>query len=219
MTDSDGDSEDVAQIKDPEAYVNQRRLQQLFDLRENLHKSRLKLAEIEHNRRHKRTRWEALNAYRALVDSYILELEPLLLRYEPGPELLNETHFGTVEVTPHYKLEPAGRSSSDTYQVYEPSASTNNSSDDYVRVQNRPHEVVEYELEGLRSVLELPSPLTATYTFNKFKYAGKGKSFKHTAKTQIRMETMDTMVRKANNFLAEIGFTVSPEPEDDPAMI
>lgn len=208
MTEDDGSNDGPDQIKDPEAYVNQRRLQQLFDLRESLHERQLKIVEIESNRRTKYSKWDAINAYRSLVNSYVLELEPIFRRYEQGPKLLNEKDFGTVKVPPHSKKKQIGMGSNKTPLVYQPSDSSSNS-DGYVTIKTLPNQPVEYELEGLSSVLELPSPLTAQYTLRK----DRGGEFVHTARTQIRSLTLRSMVRTANNFLADIGFTVEPKEE------
>lgn len=215
MTDKDNSDSKTDKIRDPEEYVNHRRLENIFDIRTEIKEERKKVKIASHSR--KFTRFETLSAYRTMVESYIIETESLLRSYSPGPELLNNKNFGTVtlSVTTEQRRAP-GRGSNRTQQVY---VGDNPSVDrEWIPAPEVP-EPKKIDLVGLLSLVNTPDPITATYELEVPRKYRTGKTFKHTVRGQISFRTLDTMVRTVNDFLSRIGFEVDPEPEDNPAQI
>lgn len=196
------------EVKDAEDYTQQRRLKSIYDLRDELHQQRKK---VRHAESSQGDRFSALCVYRAIVDSYILELEPLLRRYQNGVEYLTQTDFGTVTVRPNTKIGSAGMGLGKRVKAYSPKKG------DYRSVKGEP-DPVEYELTGLQSLLEIGNPIEVTFTFQTTGSHGIS-SFEHTVRQQVEMVILDKMVRTMNTFLADIGFELEPEEEDDPAHI
>jgi len=207
------ESEDVElgfeEIKDAEDYVHQRRLKSIFDLREELHTKRkqIRIAEADDQ-----NRFAALCVYRSIVDSYVLELEPLLRLYERGIQYLTETNFGTVSITPETRQAArAGDSRGQVTQVYDPDK------EEWLTVSHSV-EPTTYQLQGLESLLTLPNPIETEFTIKTDRPLGDD-LVTITATSQIGMDRLDAMVRVMNTFLSDIGFEVDPEPEDDPAHL
>ena len=197
------------EIKDAEDYVHQRRLKSIFDLREELHTKRkqIRIAEADD-----RNRFAALCVYRSIVDSYVLELEPLLRLYERGIQYLTETNFGTVSVTPETRQATrAGDSRGQVTEVYNPETEKWHAASHSI-------EPTTYQLQGLESLLTLPNPIETEFTI-KTDRPLRDDLVTITATSQIGMDRLDAMVRVMNTFLSDIGFEVDPEPEDDPAHL
>ncbi len=198
------------EIKDPEAYVNHRRLRSIFDIRDDMVEARKKVKLAGHSGEF--TSYEALSAYRALTDSYIVESEPLLRRYEDGVELLESADFGVESVSPPYHR-------ASQYQRGQYAVELGGHKRDTVLLSHPPEERL-YELNGLLSLIECPDPLSAQYEWKTARSSNRGGgtvSYSH--KQQLSFSTLDTMVRSVNNFLAEIGFELNPQEEDDPAHL
>jgi hypothetical protein len=90
------------QIADPEEVVQTRRLNSIFDIRDDLREHR-KIILMERYDNSGVSRFEALNGYRALCNDYLMELEPLLNEYENGIQLLTERDFGYAFIQPNYE--------------------------------------------------------------------------------------------------------------------
>ena len=85
------ESEDYPErIEDSEDYSKQRRLKSVFDIRKEIHETRTDIKFESHklSQRH-----QAISAYRALVESYLLEIEPLLKRYGDGEYYFTQFNF------------------------------------------------------------------------------------------------------------------------------
>jgi hypothetical protein len=208
-TDPENGDGEPQEIKDPNAYVNHRRLRSIFDIRDDMTEARAKVKTAPHSRRY--SEYEALSAYRALVDSYIVETEPLLRKYKPGPSLLQSKDYGSVIVEPESRsVSRAGASR--TQEVYV--GDDPETSEDWVPVVRVP-EGKEFDLTGLLSLIHLPDPITAEFELH---ISGSGYKMRqemmYTSTTQISFASLDTMVRSVNNFLADIGFELDPEDED-----
>ena len=190
------------EIDDQEDLIHQRRIKTIFDARDNLHQTRSKI-EFEQQGD---ARVEVLTAYRSLVSSYLLEVEPLMQRYETGQQLLDETEFGTVKLEPEIyngkiQYRPGKSAKIDRSDVPEPK---------------------QYKLTGLSSLFTVPNPVEYDRQIpvnDRSVRGNKTTMVDYSRKAQIRMSTLDTMTRSINQFLAEIGFTVDQEPEDNPAQI
>lgn len=196
-------------VRDPNEYVNKRRLQGIFDIREELHDVRLKITAAESDR--ETDNFEALGAYRSLVDSYILEVEPLMMRYDIGKEYLHKHDFGKTVLQPSYRevSNSRHRTNAGQYEVYD------FEKDEYVSSTTEPG-WESYSFNGLTSLLKTQNPLTGSFEITK----PKGSGFRSNSDTsvvavaQVDRGILDPMVRAVNRFLAKVGFELDPEDED-----
>lgn len=206
MTETDPTNSDPepTEVSDPDAYINHRRLKSIFDIRDDMREARRRVKLADHDP--DLTAYQTLSAYRAIVDSYVVETEPLLRSYEGGAKLLEEKEFGTVAVEPTVieKEAPGHTSAKETR----------------IRVDGEEYTVTTvpkgetYDLTGLLSVIRQPDPLTANISLNMRMSRGKNRVV--TVKRQIGFRTLDLMVRTVNNFLANIGFELDPREEENP---
>jgi|APHM01.1.fsa_nt_gi hypothetical protein len=97
MSEDNRDGED--QIEDPEQIVQARRLNSIFDIRDELREYR-KIILMESYDNHGITRFQALSGYRTLANNYLMELQPLLEKFDKGEELLTEKDFGYATIQP-----------------------------------------------------------------------------------------------------------------------
>jgi len=106
----DHDGED--HVEDPEQIVQSRRLEAIFDIRDELREYR-KIILIESYDNHGMSRFQALSGYRTLANNYLMEIQPLLEKYESGKELLSEvlqqsyhniTQLNTAHITADTRL-------------------------------------------------------------------------------------------------------------------
>jgi hypothetical protein len=200
-------------VKDPESYINKRRLKGIFDIRDEMREVRKKVKVAPYQAGV--SKYESVSIYRALVDSYIVETEPLLRRYKGGLELLEDKDFGTASVCPQYQRNPDSRHRSgprDRYRVHVGDDPTVDA--EKVTVSTEPEPTI-FELTGLLSVVTTPDPLVSLYEFTA---SAQGRTRKKTityrCEAQVSYNTLDTMVRTLNNFLGQIGLEVDPEEAD-----
>ena len=203
------DNSSPQQVSDPEEYINHRRLKTIFDIRDQMRELRNEVKIAPHVDR--TSSYEALSAYRAIVSSYIVEVEPLMRHYKPGPNLLDEHDFGTVTVGPTVveRKKRAGRARRLTY--IDTSADSNFNKNKFA-VKHVP-KPVEFEFEGLTSLLQQPDPLVS-----EFEVTGTTRDKKrrrHTVTRQVPFNKLDDMTRTINNFLADIGMEVDPEESQE----
>lgn len=209
MSKNEKSDNDIQQVRDPEEYINQRRLKSIFDIRQDIHEARRKVLILQdEGEADKQT---AMNAYRSLIDSYVMEVEPLFLKYEYGSKIMKSHNFGRVSLDPQTRNTQTGRGRIED-QVFLPDK------EKWVTPTNQISEKV-YNFEGLESVLEAPNPLTTTVTVRTSARHGPGQVYRSEIEGQVPANILDEMLRVANRFLADIGFEISPEEEDDPARI
>lgn len=191
---------DADTVQDPEKYVSTRRLEDIFDARQELRQHRLGIKDIQHEYGPIR----AATAYRAALSNYIMEIEPLLMRFEPGPELMYQKPFGAIEITPvEYRedgnafitIEERGMSGR---QVTVPD----------------PPDPVRFPIQGLTALFELPDPISETFTVETPMSSWEDE-VERTERAQIHIDTLDQMTRAANRFLGEVGFELEPDSGPD----
>lgn len=189
-------------VEDPEQYVQTRRLQDIFDSRQELRKIRR-----EADFASTQGSWEGLCAYRAAVATYLQEVEPLFHRYD-GDHLWYEYDFGTITVEPDTYEQTGG-----TYRdrgIYV-DIRENRSEESYQVKEHK--EPIIYEIEGLESLFGLPNPIQHT-----FRFETEGRHDDMVSKdvtVQIPFRTLNSMARLTHQFLAEIGFELDPNREPD----
>lgn len=188
------------EIKDLENHVNQRRIKQVLDIRSQLHDARSKI-------RTARNSFRALKVYRSLLESYIIETEPLLRQYGGGG-LLEERHFSTIVISsPVYDNSQSGG-------IEKLVVDTDDHYRGHYYVENDPGPA-EIEVIGLNSVLNLPNPIHHHFAIQ----TRKNGELEHSEKTQIPFRDLDVMVRSINCFLADIGFEMEPSNESEDGFL
>lgn len=204
------DDSSLQQVSDPEEYVNHRRLKTIFDIRDQMRElqNEVKVAPHVNNT----SRYEALSAYRAIVSSYIVEVEPLMRHYKPGPKLLDKRDFGTVKIGPSVveRKSPMGRGSTTAY--------IDTSTDSKFKKNKFPVKSVpapvEFKFHGLTSLLGQPDPLASDFKIQSSR-SRRNNTRTHTVTSQVPFEKLDGMTRTINNFLADIGMEVDPEESQE----
>lgn len=200
---STDEAEAPAVVDDPEGFVRNRRLSTIFDIRDELIEARRKIQLAKHQGRI--SEFEALSIYREHVHSYFVELEPLLVRYEPGPELLEETVFGTVKIE-----APVRQGRDNRTEAYLPDDKAG-SDWKHVVADDLP-EALTYELRGLQ-VLSEDGPIRHTFEFEVVEHGTRPVS--KTVERQYPRTALDAMVRQMNEFLAKIGLEVEPQQNNE----
>jgi hypothetical protein len=203
-------------IEDSEDYSKQRRLKSVFDIRRDIHETR---TDIKFETHKLSQRHQAITAYRALVESYLFEIEPLLRRYGDGEYYLTEYDFG------HLTLAPETRAASGnailTVELYFPNLDTphNGNTDPWKEVREKyVPEPITYDFTGLQSLFSSPDSLIL-HDEVKENDSFKAETYTYVQKSQIPMSMLDEMVRVMNEFISDIGFELEPEKEDDPANL
>jgi len=194
----DHDGED--HVEDPEQIVQSRRLESIFDIRDELREYR-KIILIESYDDHGMSRFQALSGYRTLANNYLMEIQPLLEKYESGKELLTEHDFGTATVEPQYHAVNHGR-----YEI------THNDERLPTTVESAPYNAsASFELEGLEAIWNTPDPLRATFNVEQYDNRNNTNTNRSIEITdQFSVETTDKFIRSMNRFLSEIGFELEP---------
>lgn len=204
-------------IEDSEDYTVQRRLKSVFDIRKDIHQTRKKIRYASHKASE---RYQAVCAYRALAESYLLEIEPLLRRYGDGDYYLNQSNFGAVTLEPETRNTPTNRLGG--VELFFPNAPIDNYKDNspWIRVRSDSvPEPVSYNFTGLNALFEVPDTLILADQVRQAANRSRAKEYTYVQKSQIPMSTLDDMVRSMNEFLSDIGFELEPETEDNPANI
>lgn len=202
-------------VRDPEEIINQRRAKSIFDIRDDMREKRKMVRLASHDRSTDISIYEAKSAYRALVDSYIIETEGLMRHYEPGPELLNSRDLGIMEIRPRVVDKGNATKGRHINRKY-----TIDTSRDRNFSENQVHTDTDidakyFEFEGLLSLLEAPDPLQAQWEIEIYERFEGTTNKVHTVIRQVNYSILDNMVRSINNFLADIGFEIDPEQEQD----
>ena len=197
MPEDNGDGED--HVEDPEQIVQSRRLEAIFDIRDELRENR-KIILIESHDDYGMTRFQALSGYRTLANNYLMEIQPLLEKYESGKELLTEHDFGTATIAPQYKPAKRGR-----YDIIHHDRTK-------TTVEQAPNnQTATFELEGLEAIWNTPDPLKASFKMKQYDNRNKTIANRSVSITdQFSVETTDKFIRAMNRFLSEIGFELEP---------
>lgn len=197
-------SADNPQLRGADEIVTERRLNTIYDIRDNIHELRqnfkMGLAANEISE----FKFEC--GYRNLVDNYAMELQPLMLKCEPGKELLRNKDFGECYISP----EIVNRGLNDDTVIRRPRRG-----DVKVSSHHSP-EPTRIELEGLESLWDLPDPLTTTIAVRQFDAGTQGETTKEIVITdQIRARKLDEMTRSMNVFLKDVGLELDLEMDSE----
>jgi hypothetical protein len=195
---------EVGPVEDPEEFIEERRLRDIFEARDRLRERRITVKTAPDHKEYR-----AVSAYRSAVSNYLMEVEPLLARYEDGEALLFDVEFGCLRVEPDVEFTewPAG---ANTWTVEVDSGSE-------VEIEREQAEQADtrvFAMEGLVSLFNYPDPLLAQWEFEQTYRGGEQVKYTHTKEAQIRFGVLDRMARSINRFLADIGFELEPESDD-----
>jgi hypothetical protein len=215
-TESDNETEDIhiEQVADPEEYINQRRLKDIYDAKRELLKSRREASRMKINAKHGGSA-EQFNAaaelHREAAENYFLEISSLFHRNEAGREIWYQRDFGTVTIQPPYTAQNMRPCSSGGYKIDDP----NSVGDIWVISIPEPKEV---ELVGIESLFTLPSPVTKTfeYVVDEGHYGEVPRE--ETNSGYVSKSTLDRMVKIVDLYLDELGLDLDEEqglPEDE----
>jgi hypothetical protein len=199
--------EDTKQrIPNAEDIVVERRLKTIFDLRDRIHvlRRQLRMGQIS-----ELSDFQVMCGYRTLVESYLSELNPLLLKTESGKELLENYDFGEARVRPRTVEKSRNR----VLKLTDGSVPIG-------KTQSLPSEVARFDLIGLESLWEVPDPLPGIVTIEEVDPATmRKKQVQYNISDQIDLEPLDSMVREMNVFLSNIDLGLQPEEVKGPAEI
>ena len=211
MSETPDDTPTKEQIADPEEVVQSRRLNSIFDIRDDLRQHR-KIILMEKYDNAGVSRFEALNGYRALANDYLMELEPLLNEYEEGEQLLKERDFGYAFIQPNYEIL---RSSNNAFGTKVRIHHKNDSE----TIANQEPPTKQIRLVGLESIWNTPDPLVTQLDIGQKHNNPIESSRPVTIRDQFSVRTTDKFIREMNMFLSDIGFELKPEEDKPPHQI
>ncbi len=186
--------DNTVEIADPEGFTGNKRLKQIYRAREDLRKTRKKAAQARNQpNAGARTKIKAVQAYRAGVESYLLEVGTLLRQH--APELWRDRHYGTVVIRPPGNWERRfGHFAAKDLEV-EPNVP--------MKVKNIP-DAKEVPIVGLRWLFETETPVTRSFEFELVS-SRVNETVTKTGSAAIGWQTLNKMVTDINAFLNEVG--------------
>ena len=193
---TESDEIEVEEVSDPEEYVQERRLKDIYDAKQKVRERKLRAKEIQLDNEYKRNpTLDAVRLYRTAVENYLTELRPLFLEDKKGTQYWYNLDMGEMVI------EPPER-------------------DDYSHGDEP--EPKSIELVGLNCIFEIPEPIVAEWEASICR-KGLGiverKTETVSQKASLTFSHLDMIVQNANQFLAEKGFELDPVEESDPAEI
>lgn len=191
---------DDAELRDPEEYIQHRRLEDIFDARQ---KVRDKRTEAQGYAYETGDRTGGASVYRTALVSYLTELEPLTQEY-PNTDAWTEPHLGEVFLDP--PVEPANNVYSQGHRLQKDGQSH--------LVSNLP-DTVSYRFDGLYSILDVPDPLSYTYEFDSNDPYTAASTITHTVEKQIPWTILQNAHRLANRWVADIGLAADIDTSTD----
>jgi len=197
------------QIADSEDIVQSRRLNSIFDIRDDLREHR-KIILMERYDNAGVSRFEALNGYRALANDYLMELEPLLNEYEEGEQLLKERDFGYAFIQPNYEVL-RNNGFGTKVKIHHKNGGTT--------IAHRKPPTKQVRLTGLKSIWDIADPLITQLNIQQKHNNPLERSRPVTIRDQFAVRTTDRFIRSMNMFLSDIGFELKPEEDKPPHQI
>lgn len=211
-SDSNDDIPSKEQIADAEDIVQSRRLNSIFDIRDELREHR-KVILMERYDNKGYSRFQALSGYRTLANNYLMELQPLLMKFESGEELFKEHDFGYATISPKYHI------ASKTGYGAGPTVKIHHTDGRETTVEEKP-KAQKVDLTGLESIWNVADPLQAKLTMKQFDSQSHAITPEPVhIKDQFSVDTTDKFVRSMNMFLSEIGFELEPQEDKPPHQI
>jgi len=195
-----------ANYETPDGYVRKRRLRELFDIRREVRDIQTRLKSIPQNSSEYR---ESCQILRSVVESYVSECEPLLLKTEEGSSLFYSKDYGQVTIEPPVKKKKVPKSTTG----YKDRKETNT-----VAKSGLP-EPRSTDLTGLSSLFEVPSPIVETWEINRSQSKGLLGTQSMTRQREIPPNILQLMVRDLNLYLAHVGIELDLEKTSEPVNL
>ena len=209
MSETNDDTPKQEQIADPEEVVQSRRLNSIFDIRDDLREHR-KIILMERYDNSGVSRFEALNGYRALCNDYLMELEPLLNEYDRGEQLLKNRDLGYAYIQPNYEILK-NNGFGTKVKIHHKNGGTT--------IAHREPPTKQVRLTGLKSIWDIADPLVTQLDIQQKNGNPIESSRPVTIRDQFSVRTTDKFIREMNMFLSDIGFELKPEEDKPPHQI
>lgn len=176
---------------DPEEYSQNERLREIFQIRMEVHRTRIEVRKAAAVG--KLSRRNGLNVYASSVVGYALELESLMTKQYPdkGEDYWDNVHLGTIEpAPPEWIFDRPDK-------LYD------------VDIRNlsggEPIPVV-----GLGELVDLGESVDVTWTYEESGMRSGWDEEEAATSVPIPMDVLDAAYRQANLFLADIGMDLEP---------
>jgi hypothetical protein len=201
---TDNDEMEVEPVHDPEGYVQERRLKDVFDSRKKVRERRLAAKQYQLENQDSNSNIEAVRMYRAAVENYLSELKPLIFEEERGKHIWFNKKIGTLTIELPVRVKHGRR---DKKYIYNGS-----------KLSSKP-EPKEIELVGLGCLFQYPEPLNTEFEVTK--KIGLDTTHKETIvhTSAIPFDHLDRIMNVANGYLSERGLELDPEEDTEPASI
>lgn len=200
---NNGKTDDV-EVSDPDDYTTRQRLKQIYQARKELRAMRQNAATYRRGSSH-RQKVEAVQHYRTGVESYLLELDTLLRKHDPGPELWSDRHYGTITVKPPGKwTEKRG------YYVAE---NVERRTHVPLKVKSVP-DPKDVDVIGLKWLFETETPVSRSFEFTIMSSTAH-ETTTRAGKAYIGWNMLNKMVTDVNAFLGELGIGLDTDNTDE----
>ena len=204
MSSTPDDNADVT-VTDPEGFNTSERLKQIYRAREDLRKMRKEAAQIRNNpNTTSQAKVEAVQHYRAAVESLLLEVGTLLKNHAPGPELWADRHYGDVVIRPPGNWEP---------QQAHYKSQTIERNNTPLLVEEIP-DAKRVPVVGLRWLFETETPVTRPFEFKIYKGA-LNETVTYHGSSVVPWRILNQMVSEVNEYLNEVGVGLEITEESD----
>jgi hypothetical protein len=214
MSQNETEDIEIEQVADPEEYINQRRLKDIYDAKRELLKSRREASRIRIKSKYSGSKNEyqaAAELHREAAENYFLEISSLFHRNEAGKDIWYNRDFGTLTIEPPYTAQNMRSCSRGGYKINDPNGVGN------IWIIDIP-DSKEIGLVGIESLFQLPSPVVRP-----FEYTVEGGHYgeqqrEETNSGVISKSTLDRMVKVCDLYLDELGLDLDEEqglPEDE----
>jgi hypothetical protein len=204
MSNSPDDTAGVT-VTDPDGFNTDQRLKQIYRAREDLRKMRKQAAQIRNNpNTDSHAKVEAVQHYRAAVESLLLEVGTLLKNHDPGPELWANRHYGDVVIRPPGNWEP---------QQAHYKSQTIERNNTPLLVEEIP-DAKRVPVVGLRWLFETETPVTRPFEFKIYKGA-LNETVTYHSSSVVPWRILNQMVSEVNEYLNEVGVGLEVVEESD----
>lgn len=208
---------EIQQLDATEELITEKRLETITELRRDIHNIRrdVKLGnKLKSQYREKYGTNKRITVYRTAVDSWIMELEPLMRQYDFGETMLYHRDYGNIVIEPPIKSHNGNRVVHTEEHGTEIIASRHHMSDP--KSLEKTLEPKEISVKGLTALFRLDDPIEEQFHVPLSQLAEVRQV---PVKGQVPSDKLDLMVRDMNHFLAKVGLEMKPEPERDPHQI
>jgi hypothetical protein len=220
--DSEIDSEiesEIQRLDATEELITEKRLETITELRRDIHNIRrdVKLGnKLKSQYREKYGTNKRITVYRTVVDSWIMELEPLMRQYDFGEQFLYHRDYGDIVIEPPIKYDnQTGHRVIHTKEHGKELVARPDSMSEPEALE-RTLEPRHVSVEGLTALFQLDDPIVEQFHVPTSKLANVRQV---PVKGQVPADKLDLMVRDMNHFLAKVGLEMKPEAEREPHQI